>query len=474
MNSKTTFIINTTCLTIILFLSALLTKINIIPTLLSISIYLILLSTLSHITININDQNKSIKIIKNLFIINLILLIISYVIAQITKYYLKIDNIEVCNILLSLSISFHYIFKIIDTSFKTKISTSSSYYIIITILTTISTLIIYLTNIKDTLSNIILCTIPLISGIINILLITFLNKSHLTSLLEKRTTPSSNKIFTNNIYISFINVINSTYLYISLVYIYYLLNNVYNYNTYIIKSLITNTYLYGYLLLTISINIIIYILSNKYNINNNTKLLNNISTIYYKIFIILIPIIICIIMLSSPIWTLIFNNNKYSYILIGLAIYLFFYILYFLTIKLLNKINNKKNIVKILLIGLLFKILFTKSVISSFYRMGYPLVLGELISTTLSYIVVIIIGNYILKKKYNITFFTSIEKILNIIYNNIILMVELILLGIFVKMKHINRINALLVIIIYSIASILLYAIRLYISKNKDLEKRKE
>lgn len=179
-------------------------------------------------------------------------------------------------------------------------------------------------------------------------------------------------------------------------------------------------------------------------------------------------------MLSSPIWTLIFNNNKYSYILIGLAIYLFFYILYFLTIKLLNKINNKKNIVKILLIGLLFKILFTKSVISSFYRMGYPLVLGELISTTLSYIVVIIIGNYILKKKYNITFFTSIEKILNIIYNNIILMVELILLGIFVKMKHINRINALLVIIIYSIASILLYAIRLYISKNKDLEKRKE
>lgn len=104
--------------------------------------------------------------------------------------------------------------------------------------------------------------------------------------------------------------------------------------------------------------------------------------------------------------------------------------------------------------------------------MGYPLVMGDVTSTIISYIIVIIIGNYFIQKTYKVPIFSNLEKILNIIYNNIILMVELILLQLIITINPTTRSKALLLIIIYSVIAIIFYAIRLYIAKrNKNRKK---
>ena len=273
-------------------------------------------------------------------------------------------------------------------------------------------------------------------------------------------------------YISIITIIKNSYIYISIVYVYYILKNIYNYTSITITQIITNTYCYGLLVIITIALIIIYIIEKKYQLSNKQPKDINISAIYYRLAVILLPIIIIMIILSPALWTLLFNTNNYSYILVGLSVFLFFLIFYHITLKTLTTMKNKKISLIITSIGLIFKLIFTPPIIASFYRMGYPLVMGDVTSTIISYIIVIIIGNYFIQKTYKVPIFSNLEKILNIIYNNIILMVELILLQLIITINPTTRSKALLLIIIYSVIAIIFYAIRLYIAKrNKNRKK---
>lgn len=483
--NKRSLIIQTICLLTIIPIAIITQKLDIFQTILAVSIYFILKSTFKHININKSLDNQIIPIlsqtIKSILLLSTIYLILLYPISLITSQLLQIKNLTIPFLIIGLLIPLYQIIKLANEYTKikniTKINILDCYYIITTVILIITSIVIsYALKLDTNLNNIILIASLVLSAIITIILIyLYLHKNlNIKRLFKSKPSLKITQIIKTNIHISILSVIQSSYLYISIIYVYYLLKNIYNYSLITITQIITNTYCYGLLFILAIALIIIFIIDSKYNLSDKQKLPNNLSIIYHRLSVILLPIIIIMIILSNAIWTLLFGTNTSSYILIGLSILLFFLIFYIITIRALTNIKDKKIPIIITLIGLTFKLIFTPAIIDSFYRMGYPLVMGDIVSTTISYILVIIIGNYFIKKNYKVAIFSNLEKILNIIYNNIILMVELILLQLIITINPTTRSKALLLILIYSVIGLIFYVIRLYITKRNKKQKEEE
>lgn len=493
--SKKSLIINIICLLAIIPFSVIIQDLNIFKTILTLSITIIFISSFHHLNIsqNINIQNNYndsnllsifLQIIKIILILSGIYIILLYPLSLITSKILDIQSLSIIFILSGLIIPFYPIIKVTNEYLEikkvNKINVLQLYYIINTTILIITSIFISLVfKLNTDTNNIILISSFILSGILTLTIIylylkkyKYLTIKNLLSQNKNHNKPKLTKIIMSESYISIITIIKNSYIYISIVYVYYILKNIYNYTSITITQIITNTYCYGLLVIITIALIIIYIIEKKYQLSNKQPKDINISAIYYRLAVILLPIIIIMIILSPALWTLLFNTNNYSYILVGLSVFLFFLIFYHITLKTLTTMKNKKISLIITSIGLIFKLIFTPPIIASFYRMGYPLVMGDVTSTIISYIIVIIIGNYFIQKTYKVPIFSNLEKILNIIYNNIILMVELILLQLIITINPTTRSKALLLIIIYSIIAIIFYAVRLYIAKrNKNRKK---
>ena len=254
---------------------------------------------------------------------------------------------------------------------------------------------------------------------------------------------------------AFINIINSSYIYISLIILYYLLNNKYiNNNTNIILS---NTYFFS----LIFIYIIYKILENKLNIEDN---IHNYNNIINKILNISLPLSLLLLIISYSLSKVIFNSS-YN-IIFPLVIVLFFYTLYNGIINIsIDNITNKKINISILL-GLLVKIIFEIPLINSSYRMGYDLVLGSILSTSLGMIISIIINTFFIKRKYKINLLSNFTNILNIIYSNIIYLLILVLFTLIVKVDNDKYLINILAILFYIFISIIFYIMKKRIKLN--------
>lgn len=496
--SKKNIIIYIICLSIIFPMSFFLKDVDIFPLAITFSLYIIFISSFKHINIITSTQllkekehfyicKKIFKnIIKRILITNSIMLVIIYLLSILTSKILEIKLMPLF-LIMGISIWIIPVLKLIDDYLtiinyqKYKFSILNIFIISYTSYLLLSSILIdKILILKSIINNIILFSgVPICGIIIIIITIMKINKKNLKHNMNNIPIKEVNainslkltkQIIKNNMYISIISIIKNSYLYLSIVYVYYILKNTYKYSIDSINSIIVNTYLYGFVIVIIMTIGILYLIIKKYQKEDNS-IINDVNNIYNKILLILLPVIITIVLLSNVIWTLLFDTSKYSYILIGVGIYTFFLTIYIITIKLLTTINNKKIVITIMLIGLVFKIIFTPFIIDSFYRMGYPLVIGDIISSVISYFIVFIVGNSVITKKYNINLFSNVEKILNIIYNNIIYTVELILVQLIINIKVDTRISAFIVLLIYSIIGIILYTVRLYISKIKNNKK---
>lgn len=278
-------------------------------------------------------------------------------------------------------------------------------------------------------------------------------------------------IFASNIKHSIKKVIYLSYYYVSIVFVFFILLYRYNYGYKEVISIMLDTYFYDFALILILV--LYYILKYKKVISNtinNIKEKGIINNLLIDIANKVISVTILICILSGPILKLLFNS-KNSIVFMFFIWILPFILLYIIGIKLLEVSSSKKVLYITLLTGILVKIVLTIPLINSFYRMGYNLIYGDIVANIIGMFVSYIMTILYLNKKYKIDFSNSFEKILNIVYENIILSLILIISSMVISLNVNSKSQALIVIIIYIVIYVIYNIIKNLLLKMRGVIK---
>lgn len=431
----------------------------------TLSLYNVFISCFSHITLKetykkINYNYSKFKILKltsiNIIIPYLLFILLSIFISDAINIFLKIENTFIPYLMMSLSIITEPILKIcceyLESYKKNKFSSNllNVYYILETIiLLIISIITLRFTKLPMHISLSLLYLSKIIS---------FLTIIHLMYLKIKKLNIDFNKlreekqinyknnlkeILTNNNHLSIISLIKNSYYYISLIILYVILSTKYSYNIAIIEKDLTFLYLYGIYILNFIVDIVQHLTKD------TNKKDNSINYIYISFKNILT--IAIIFGITSPLISKILFNDNSNWIYLSLILCLSIFVtLYNVTFE---YIKSKKIIYISLISGIICKLILTIPLINSFYRMGYNLIYGDVISTIIGMFISIVI-NYICIKLNNKKE-RALEKILVTLYESILLCIILVLLQFVIPIKTDNYIKAILILMIYLSISII-------------------
>ena len=395
-------------------------------------------------------------------IIILMLMLISYLFSLL----INIKGISLVNICMCIYLYTNVIMKIEGEYINSKII--DIYKVINIILVFISIILLYKVFHFDNYINIcILYLINIINFIFfNIMFYIFIFRKN--KYIKKREENKINYIkevkdclITNKINTIF-NIIKSSYIYFSIVILYFILINKYNYSYDTIGNYITNIYLYGIGVIYFIYKIINNIYIDSFNELKN-KIINrneyNIYNFINKIINVTISLMVLLIIISKPINNILFNGSTIN-IILDVSYLLFFYIFYEVIININMICNKEKNVIIILLIGLAISLITSIPIINSSYRMGYNLVSGSIMSIILGITISTIIGIILIRNKLKLSLLDNFNNILNIIYSNIIYTLILVLFTFIVKVDIDKIFNSILVIIFYIFISIVFYIIK--------------
>lgn len=462
---------------------------------------LIFISTLSHVSIYslldrylkknyICIKDKVFKIVLSIVsIISLVYIFLTYIISCYLEKIFNLTNLKILSITVSSIILFVLVFKIINEylivhNYKKLGNNLLNIYLIFNIIyLLISSLILNFIKINSSIKLIIISLSFIISGLILLSIILFCyrkkfkNKTRITrDELKINYYLDIKRIFKTNTYISLINVIKYAYIYISIIVSYRVLTVRYNYSIIDTTEILTHTYFYSLLLVLLIY--LIYKYKNTIILNNIKKIIENketdkyniISSYYIEKLSIYLPVSLITLLLSKPIYTLILNNYKYSYALGIMNVFLVFYIIYDITITIIRYLNKNKQLFRLIIIGFIIFLISLIPMIDTSYRMGYPLIIGSVITLIISHLLVTIMGSIYLKK-YNIIVINDIEKILVIFYKNILLSIILILLQLIIPSRLNNQLQALFLILFYFSSGVIYYLFKNLVRK-KSMDKR--
>lgn len=421
------------------------------------------------------------KIFKNSIILVTIITLVLTLISYLTSLLINIKGLSIVNISMCIYLLTSTIIKLegeyisIIKSKKLGNNLLNIYNIVNNILLLITIILLYkVFKLENYLNISILYLISLIPFIIiNILIYIFIfkNKKEVQKREENKLNyiKETKKILVTNKISTIFNIIQSSYIYLIIVILYFILTNKYNYNYDTIGIYITSIYFYGINTIYFIYKIIKSIYIDKFN-EIKDKIINkenyNLINIINKIVSLSISLTILLIIISKPLNNLLFNNKDMN-IILNVSYILVFYILYNLIINLNIICNKEKNIIITLFTGLIITLITSIPIINSSYRMGYNLVGGSLISIILGIIISIIIGIILIKKKLKLSLLNNFNDILNMIYENIIYSLVLVLFTFIVKVNINSIIKSILVIIFYIFITIIFYITKEKITKKK-------
>lgn len=421
------------------------------------------------------------KIFKNSIILVTIITLVLTLISYLTSLLINIKGLSIVNISMCVYLLTSTIIKLegeyisIIKSKKLGNNLLNIYNIVNNILLLITIILLYkVFKLEKYLNISILYLISLIPFIIiNILIYIFIfkNKKEVQKREENKLNyiKETKKILVTNKISTIFNIIQSSYIYLIIVILYFILTNKYNYNYDTIGIYITSIYFYGINTIYFIYKIIKSIYIDKFN-EIKDKIINkenyNLINIINKIVSLSISLTILLIIISKPLNNLLFNNKDMN-IILNVSYILVFYILYNLIINLNIICNKEKNIIITLFTGLIITLITSIPIINSSYRMGYNLVGGSLISIILGITISIIIGIILIKKKLKLSLLNNFNDILNMIYENIIYSLVLVLFTFIVKVNINSIIKSILVIIFYIFITIIFYITKEKITKKK-------
>ena len=430
---------------------------NVFPYILSLSLYNIFSACFDHIKIkdsfkkinSLKSKNKLFKLVLIVIsIVSFIFMLLSILISDLLSVLLNINNITILFTCMGLCIITKPLINLLSEYFENK-RIKIIYDVLDNILLLIIAIFIFrIFNIK---SNNILSLLYLskIISMVFIIVVLYLIKKPQKLDIEDNINYKKEvrKILKNNHQISIIKIVKNTYYYISIILIYLILSTRYNYNTLELGNIITFIYFYS---LTI-IDYLVYLAKIIAKDSNNI-----ITEKIYRTFKMILTITIIFGIISPLTCKIIFNNPSYSIYLTMVNFLAIFILLYDITYE-----NIKNNTITYLslTLGIITKIIITIPLINSFYRMGYNLVYGDILSTIIAMFISIII-NYIYLKRVNKSKINYFEKILDILYDNILLCIILLLVQFIVPIDTSSYLKSFGLIIIYLIISIVFIKIK--------------
>ena len=330
------------------------------------------------------------------------------------------------------------------------------YLLLLLLITSISSILLYqVFKLNDYIRVLLLYSVNIIIFIIIMLLLyIFILRKYKVKVREKYNYKEIIKNILNiNKSITLYNLIKEGYIYTSIIILYYILINKYNYSYEKTSITIVNIYFYGiYFIKYIS-----YILKKYLKVNSD-----NFSNQIIKVSNYLISITILLMIISGPICKILFSNNNF---LFDLVVLIFFYTLYNYVMDISIKVISSKINKISLLSGLIIKLVFEIPLINTSYRIGSSLYFGSILSIIIGMTTSIIISIIFINKKLKINILNNFSNILNIIYENIILCLILVLFTLIVKVENTSIIGSILVIIFYTFITILFYIVKKILKK---------
>lgn len=464
---------------------------------LSLYLYLILSSMFNHIDIYSNIKNyfdnKYIYSLNTIYkytnvsivIINIVLSIVIGLISLLLNTLFDIRGLILVNVIMSITLFIKPILNNMISFVKVygfnKLGDNilNIYKITNLILLIISGIICFkVLDISDYLSISFLYGCNIISFILVYLLchlLVFSNKIKKKTFRKREERIDYKKeiieILSRNKNTSIVKIIKYSYLYISIVVLFFILKNRYGYNYDRISEVINNCYFYAIGIMNIILLIINYFQYNKVeeikdNINDKMYELIKIDEYVIDLFKLLLSVVVILSIVSDSLWTILFDNGN------GYVLYIFgnlglFYIMYDNIVNIYTGSINDKRLYIILLIGMVIKLILVVPLVSSLYRMGYNLLYGDMLSSVIGYFIVIILLIFTNRNKLKVDFIHKFDKILNIIYYNIILCIILLLFSLVIPVNVDSFWDGIKVLIVYLVISFGYIIIRKKIDRNE-------
>lgn len=438
---------------------------NLFPYALSLSLYHIIISSFKHISINngyskkLDNLKKIIRItILSIITISLGFLILSIILSDAMNTILNTNDMFLVFLLMGLSVASEPLISIYSeylslTKRKSSTIIYNGYYILEAILFVIISLFSFrIFKLPNSVANSLLYLSKIISLVLISILWYFITKNDniADNHQEKHQTYKLlKKIISANIEKSLISIVKNSYQYISIILVYLVLTTRYNYSQSTIFSQIPIVYLYVF-------TIVDYYLELITKTINKACSKNDVYNKLYYTFKIMLPLAIIISITSPMICQIVFNSSVISAYLSIFAFTAIFIKMYDLSFE---KIVNKKILNFSLIIGVILKVITTIPLINAFYRIGYNLIYGDILSTALCMTASIIVNQFYLKSKY-VAKEKLLGKILMIIYDNILLSIVLIAIQFILPLNNITYLKSLIYLPIYLIVGVLFLNIK--------------
>ena len=462
MKDKKTLIFRTIDLISVIILYYIVGNKSIFLYVLTLSLYNIFLSCFDHISIkesfkNIKTTKSKQKIFKYLLliitVISFFFLLLSILINDVISIFLKINNALPVFIIMGISIITRPVIKILS-EYLENTTNNKNYGLLIDIYDIIDKIILLVIGIfcfrllkSSGVAVLYLSKIFSFMSIIYLLYFTRnIRKNYNYVPLEDKINyrKEIKQILKYNSNKSIIKVVNNSYYYISIVIVYFVLSTRYQYKINEIEMAITFTYFYA---LTI-VNYIIFLV--RLLTDKLPKEIDAIDRLYAG-FKTILTIMIVLSIISPLTSKLIFLTSSKSIYLVMTNFMAIFILLYEMTFSF---VKNRKVVNISLIIGIFMKIILIIPLINAFYRMGYNLMYGDMLSTMIAMLISVII-NYIHLRNKDKNDKKYFEKILNILYDNIILAIILILIQFIIPMDTNDYLRTLGMTLVYLVISII-------------------
>ncbi len=464
MKEKRRFIFNTLKVLWLIALYHIIGKKSIFFYLLSLSLYNIFTACFNHVSIKETlsklhtDEAKS-KILKIMLlitsIVSIVFLVLSVLISDTISIFLKIDDILPIFVMMGITIIIKPLIKLLS-EYLENISNKRIYNklpMVYEFFDHLMLLVIAIINFRlfktNDINSVAMLYLSKIVSVFIIIYILYLIRKHAPIIRYDIATEDRisyykeiKKIFTNNSYQSITKIVKYSYYYISIIVLYLVLKTRYSVDASELERIITFIYFYA-------LGIIEYFI---YIVKSATKKLPKDTPVtdklYYS-FKMMLTIAIVFGIISPLTCKVVFNDPSKSIYMVMTNFLAISILLFDITYE---NIKNKKLTYVSLISSLFIKIILIVPLINSFYRMGYNLVYGDILSTIIAMLVSTVI-NYIYLRRQNNTKDKYFTKILDILYDNIILAIILVLMEFIIPMDTKNYFKALGLIIVYIVIS---------------------
>ncbi len=478
MKEKRLFIFNTLNVIWIILLYHIVGKKSLFLYVLSLSLYNIFGACFNHITLKdtfakLHEEHTKKKILKIMLLIITIIsglfLVLSTLISDTISIFLKLDNIFPLFTIMGITIIIKPLIRLLS-EYLENINNNRIYGklpLVYNFFDKVLVLLIALLNFRvlkttETTAAAILYLSKIISAII-IIYFLYLIRKHGKDIKYNYAAKDNisysqeiKKVLTNNSYQSITEIVKYSYYYISIIILYLVLHSRYDFKTEELEIIISFVYFFA-------LGIINYLI---YFAKAATRKLPKDTTVtdkLYNSFKMMLTIAIIFGIISPLTCKVIFNDPSKSIYLTMVNFMAIFILLFDTTYQ---NIKNKSITYISLIAGLIVKIVLVIPLINSFYRMGYNLIYGDVLSTSIAMFTSVII-NYIYLRQLNKEKDTYFTKILDILYDDIILAIILIIFEFIIPLKTDNYFVSIGLIIIYLIISITYIIIKNKIKNKK-------